>query len=475
MAVNRLLALLFLFVAILPAVVIALAVPPGETPDEPTHTARAGSLLHGQVVGVRQMGVDGAGQPLMNSGVITNFGTVAVSFGFQPGEPKKMTQEILDRLRAIPWSDRPVFVQSPNTASYSPVFYIPASAGLGLGHVLGRSPFTSLLLARIFGLIAFAFIGTLALLAVRRGHVLVFATLVLPMTLWLGGTLNQDGVMMAVLCLSAALLTRVSRPEGWAYWTAGVLLMLVIAVKPPYFLFAAAMLLPWEIRRRAQLLPAMAGVAIALVPAVVWTVIAQSLASGNFVFGPPYHPGPLWPGDPTVLFPAPDAHAQLQVFLHRPVLLVSLVLDRLRDEGWWKINEMIGVLGPLGIVLEPIVYTAWLYALYCAGVSGLVGSGSDSRPSWTGAAAVGLALVGTVFVIYDAQYLSWTTVGKGAIDGVQGRYFLPFLPMLAIALPALRVPGGVWVRGVLALPTLALAVAGLGGIPLLVIQTYYLQ
>lgn len=411
----------------------------------------------------------------MNSGVVTNLGPVAVTFGFPPGAPKVMTAEALARFQAIPWADRPGFMLTPNTASYFPVFYLPASFGLGLGHVLGISPYGALLLARVTGLLTFVALGACALFVARRGHALLFATLVLPMTLWVGATLNQDGVMIAALCLAAALLTRATRPGGWCYWTAGVLLTCVIAVKPPYFLFATAMLLPWQPRVRGHVLPAMAGVGLAVLPAMAWTILAQSAASGIFIQGLPYHPGPLWPGDPATLFSAPDPHAQLQVFLHRPALLVRLAVERLRQDAAWKLNEAIGILGLLEVILPLVVYPLWKLALAGSLLSGLFrGAAVGPRPSWLGSAAVGIALIATVFLVYDAQYLSWTPVGKDSIDGVQGRYFLPILPLLAIALPPLSIAGGGWVRGALAVPAVALALAGAIGLPLLVIRTYYL-
>lgn len=51
LAIHRLFVLLFLFVALPPALLLALTIPPGETPDEPAHAARAGSLLHGEILG----------------------------------------------------------------------------------------------------------------------------------------------------------------------------------------------------------------------------------------------------------------------------------------------------------------------------------------------------------------------------------------------------------------------------------------
>lgn len=69
------------------------------------------------------------------------------------------------------------------------------------------------------------------------------------------------------------------------------------------------------------------------------------------------------------------------------------------------------------------------------------------------------ALLAAILLIFLLEYLSWTALGAGFVDGVQGRYFLPialFLPCLLPALPAwacrtLLVP-------VMAFPALSIAI-----------------
>src|SRR6185312_16010933 len=52
------------------------------------------------------------------------------------------------------------------------------------------------------------------------------------------------------------------------------------------------------------------------------------------------------------------------------------------------------------------------------------------RPGRAGAllAFLALASAGLIFLV---QYLTWTAVGDPAVDGVQGRYFLPVALLLA--------------------------------------------
>ncbi len=475
--INQLLASLFLLFALPTLSFIAFATPPGESPDEAAHLARAGSLLHGQLLGSRRPVLYWAGQRIVNAGVKSNTGpnAVAYGFGYAPGSGEKMTLALHDKLASIPWSKHTEFIFVPNTASYFPIFYLPASVGLGLSQLLGASPLTAVLAARVAGGLTYLALGVLALFLARRGHVLLFAALSLPMSLWLGATCTQDGVMLAALCLGCALLTRAERPHGKAYWVAGVLLACVIAVKAVYLGFAFAMLLPWPVGERSQALPAFAGVLLAAVPALVWTAVAQAVASAVFFLQPPYHPGPLWPGDPTSFFISPSPRAQAEVFLHDPSLLLTLPFWTLLQAGWWRINEMIGVLGSLDLVLPRPVYAVWQVALGSSVLASLLRQRGGCKPPHPLPVTLLLAaLVMTIFVLYDAAYLLWTNVGQEMIEGVQGRYFLPLLPILAIALPSVRLRHAGLAQGALALPPVCLACAGMAALPLFLVDRYYL-
>jgi Predicted membrane protein (DUF2142) len=470
------LVLLFVLFALPTSLFLAFAVPPGEVPDEPTHVARAGSLLHGELIGQRRPSTDGGGRPIMNSGVVTNPGPVDATFGFQNGTIKKMTVADLARLEAIGWGPKLVYFATPNVAVYFPVFYVPMAIGLGFGHVMHTTPLGALVIARVASALTVTLLGVLALSLARRGRLLLFATLTLPMTLWLAGSCNEDGVLIGTACLAAALLSRARRPRGWSYWTAAVLLACVIAVKPPYLPMAAALLLPWREWRRDSL-PALGGVLLAAVPGLVWGLFAMHVASGVFVFGPPYHPGPLYPGDPKALFSGPDTAAQVQVFLHDPWRLFTMPLQAFeRPDNAWVPNSMIGWLGPLDVIMPTVVYYWWWVALSCAALGSFLASPREASGPRIGVVAVVLlAVLATVLAIYDLQYLSWTQVGWPAITGVQGRYALPLMAMLAVSLPLIRFPGAATLRGVLTFPVLCLACVGMVYLPQLVVTTYYLR
>ena len=473
---------LFLLIALPTTSFLALAVPLGEVPDEPAHIDRAESLRHGEIIVGRKMFPD-LGVPLAGGKIDPAPGLAGSTWtGSVPLPQKKLTAARVAQLDAIGWWNHRQFVAFPNTAVYMPLFYLPAAIGLAVGRAAGLTPHASDLLARALGAICFTLLGTLVLLAARRGRRLLFAGLTVPMTLWLAASVNEDGLMIAGYALAAALLTRASGARGGAWWGAGLALGLAIAVKPPYLPLAAMMLLPVALTRAAswrgrELRGLLFGVALASVPALLWAAAMAHFVATPVRIDPPAHPGPLWPGDPHALFRGPDMAAQLRVLLHDPALLLTLPFRTIAADWSFKPHELIGVLGPLDLVLPQPLYAFWFAALGLAVIGDLLAAPGEAVPT-SSALSIAIALAAaalTVLAIYDIQYLSWTDVGATRIEGVQGRYLLPVLVMVAAALPVWPVRNGRFWRGMLTLPVAGMALFGLVYLPWLVVTTYYLR
>ena len=53
------------------------------------------------------------------------------------------------QMHRFPWAHQRIFASIPNTATYFPLAYLSASIGLGVGKLLGVSPFVCIILARL--------------------------------------------------------------------------------------------------------------------------------------------------------------------------------------------------------------------------------------------------------------------------------------------------------------------------------------
>ncbi|HUM08624.1 MAG TPA: DUF2142 domain-containing protein [Acidocella sp.] len=465
---------LFLLCALPVTVLTALITPPGQSPDEPAHIVRAAGLLHGAVLGVRKMGVNPyTGEPEMLSGVKVKQALLHAAFGPTTqidGHPVVTADDFL-AMRSQPPRPQRQFAHIPNTITYFPLTYVPATLGLALGLlVAGGKPFVCIILARFGMLLAYLALGLLALRIAAYGEALLLTVLLMPMSLFLAGTVNQDGMMIGLACLAGAALTRGTqdmRRFGL------VVLVVMLLAKPPYLPLLGVFLLPlfvpgffWRLR----------DVVLAMLPVLLWAGLIAALVVVPFD-KPSYHPGPLFTGDRSVLIDHTDPAANLHILLAQPLRFFSLPWDTLRQCAEIELDEMIGVLGLLQILM-PLGY----YVLWCiAGGVALAGLLFSGRPGLTsgGTQAVNfiwttLLLAANFWLLFVMFYLNWSNVGRDVVDGVQGRYFLPLLPFLLFAIPSLR-PRAKLPPLLPALPVALLGLYDIGYIPMRLLYTYYLH
>ena len=454
---------------------LSLAVPTGESPDEVAHAVRMESLRYGDIVGYRRPRLDALGQPVADSGVTAHLAMLLAGFSFRPGSPladRVMTREREATLEATPWGKAPTFISVPNTAVYSPLFYVPGAVAMQCAKWLGYGPWETILAARLANALTYAALGLAALLLARRLQGLLFAVLLLPISLWMAASCSQDGAVIGSAALGAALLSRGTMRSWWA----GAAAVAMLAVSKPLYLPLAgvvAVLLP---RQGAWPGLRASGAALAVVPALAWYAVANHYAVVPFVRGGVYPAGPNWPGDPKRMFGMVDAALQVRVFLHDPLLLLTMPAEAMAARAKYLLLEMVGIVGVLDIFLPAALYVLWFTAL-----AALLPGEALARPRepegpgpWVRFAVLA-CVVAAVFAVFDGQYLSWSQIGAAEIQGVQGRYLVPLLPFVGLALPRLFLPGAGFGQWLLRAPAIAAGCAGLVVIPQLVVATYYLH
>ncbi|HKM61004.1 MAG TPA: DUF2142 domain-containing protein [Acidisphaera sp.] len=433
---------LFVALALPVSLLMAWRVPIGAVPDEANHIFRIDSIRLGHIVGERFI-LHEPTRDLPTAGVRAESVLIPLGAFFRDlsGHPW-VTAESVDTALKLPWTpwDKPNQV-APNTAVYPPTFYLPAAAVFQVSHMAGIGPYRAILAARIVNALVYAAFGAATLYATRRGVCLMFAVLLLPMSLSLAGSCNPDGLTLAALALSLGLLTAADaepREHRWRGITGCVGLALFIMFKPPYAPFAAVLLLALRHEKRRRLgaiTRCLATVVAVLLPAVLWFIYAQHEAGAALRVSVPYHPGPLSRLQ-SLLLTAPDARLQAQTILRHPFLPLLLAINLAAEQPMRCLHQMIGVIGNLDLSLPDAVYAAWYVALAGAAVACLAGKVRD-RP---GAAVVGAGLIGAIgalsfVLVVTAEYLTWTDVGATRVEGFQGRYALPILLMLAIGVP----------------------------------------
>jgi len=446
--VNRLLALAsgprfwclaFLALCAPVALALALIVPPGEVADEGSHLARAAALMNGEFVGHRENVRYADGSTHLVAGVRIDPAWDAVT----RSRPKDF-QGNLQALDGEPDARDRIFLPLYTVATYPPFLYIPAAAGLAAGRLLGLAPEACVYLGRLANATAVILVGLMTLALAHRGRPAFFAVLALPMTLSLTGSFNQDGLVIALAALAAALLTPRpfdGRSAGPRLAGAILCIALVALAKPPYAALAAMLLVPFSADGHGRNMSRhlgrrLAAAVLAVLPAATWTVAATATVATP-VPRYAYEAGPLWSGLRPAPFTATDPKAQARVLLEKPVRLLTLPGHYLGTiKHLTTLAEgTVGIFGWLDRPLPGFLYGLWAVAL----VAPLLLSGWRAPlPPWPERVVLSAAAVACLWLVILSQYVTWTAVGDNRVDGPQGRYLLPLAPMLILAFAHLR-------------------------------------
>ena len=401
----------------------ALWVPAFQSPDESNHFARAALISSGTVVGTRFGATDSGGW------VDASIPRAEAPYSRLPFNPAaRVTAEEIAASRQFRWSGELTLKGFRNTVNYGPLFYLPQAIGVWSGRQAGLSVIDTVVLARIVNGLACCALGFLALRWCAFGRCVMFSVLCWPMALFLSASSSHDGLLIASGALMIAIASRVSVEDRRA--TPLELTFFLIALvggvtgRPPHLAFA--LLLPLLLRRAANGVSAItwrtwSALLAAAAICAVWIALVQA-----------YTMPPTLLDVPEEIGAGPSIGRQIAFLRSNPGVIPTIVY-RTIVLGWKPlITTSIGVLGWLDTLMP-----SWYYWL--AAAIFVVALAADRRPASPVSRRITLAgsttlLAFTVFT-YGSIYLTWMGVGAMDVLGVQGRYLLAGVPLLAWLLP----------------------------------------
>ena len=120
---------------------------------------------------------------------------------------------------------------------------------------------------------------------------------------------------------------------------------------------------------------------------------------------------------------------QIKGVLSNPISFVKVLKNTIDVYGESYLFGMIASpLGWLDIVVSPLITIAFLVlVIFSSMIENNEVAFSRKQKIWNF-----LIVVGTALLIIGAMYISWTGVGAEVVEGVQGRYFIPLLPLLLL-------------------------------------------
>ena len=408
---------LYVLLALIFGTAMLLVTPPYQVPDEPMHVFRAWQVSEGQML-----------CPVVPEARLLSW-TFPHSFeadipaslwdeGFMNIPANGYSREAFSRFVQKPLSvDKRIEIAIPNTGGYAPIVYAPQAVAAALGRMLGASAGEIVYLMRFGGLAFVTFCGWAALRLLPEKRLLILLLLMMPMFLFQAASASADAVVFGVCMLVTAYLVSLRSARGVFGWQilAGLLVFAILLglLKQVYgVLLLLYFFLP--VQRMGSHARFWGFGAVLLLAALATSALWLQTA----VVGP---------GSSTSYMPGTDAAAQLQAVKADPCQFVRIFAVSCWQYGTsWLITLIGGQLGWLNVALPR--WFLYLYGLM------LVFAGFCGRLCWSlrqRGIAVGIFFVAAVVCIVS-QYMNWTQVGAGIIEGVQGRYFIPVLfPLLA--------------------------------------------
>jgi uncharacterized membrane protein len=395
---------------------LAVRTPAFQSPDEQNHFYRSWQIAHG--------GFFARGGGNVDSG-IEQLNAYVANLPFNSGT--HITAADAAGEHTVPWSGQLVYRQFQNTSAYFPACYIPQALAILIGRAVGVNVFSTLILARILNAATCIAISSFALSLCRRGKIVIFAVLMLPMTLSLFASSSQDALLIALACLAFSLISR-QLDSGVAMTPAiaaivSALLLIISLARPTNAALALVFFVPGLFQPKSSerwWIPSLALTGVVVVLTTTWwgaALRAQRNSTNAFT-----------PYPDTIHI---DPKLQLAFLLNHPHIVTALLSSVVHQTGYF-IATTVGDLGYLDTPMPAPYYFGMLLVLAIAILAEFADGRDFSR------SAVALILCASFFSVagvFLSSYLLFSPVGSEGLYGVQGRYFIPLAIAAAVGLP----------------------------------------
>ena len=294
---------------------------------------------------------------------------------------------------------------------YSILSYLPQALGLAFARILGLGTVPSLYMARIFMLIVYIISAYNAVRKTPIGRFVFAAVALFPMSLMMSGSISYDPLVLIYtlnflaltfrLCCSKRSVRSLVECSVWAF--------LVGAAKGGGYLIMLPLLLMLIDKKKLRSLrnagiPILSGLISILIFDLLIPVGAQLFQFGKAASGK---------------FSASYA-------LDNPLTYLDMLIKTYLN----SIDTLtIGMGGNKLAWLEETVPSIIVIALILIAVVYSIYEKDQLELKRKDKVFIGIVLV-LVFFATPAMLLSWTKVGSQTVEGLQGRYYLPVLPLI---------------------------------------------
>jgi uncharacterized membrane protein len=413
----------FAALSLLFGTLIILVTPPLRGPDETAHFLRAFGVAQGDfIAAVRD--AQGRGGVLLLGRIYEGFEFFENVRTMEKRAEWSGYGPVFNNYfsRAPGTSDpeaRPVFVPYGGSEGYSPVAYLPQAAAALVARFLHLDFLTTFYLMRFAGLaVLTALIVYSIAISPQLGWALA-AIAMLPASVYGRSVISADGsALAAAIVVTAVALRRITSPQRGMPWQLSAWMTLSALTKPTHLAFVLLGLMISLSRTSGRLGATTVAILPAILVALLWTYLSGAdTAAWRMV---------EITGQAPVSF---DPIVKLAYWLDHPLHFPAAAVGGFSENFVEIWRQMIGVLGLFDTVLPTWVYLT--LTVFLAGSLFTPQPITVTGRAWIAFVAA-ITAAAYVFAIYLVCYLVFTPQDADIVWGVQGRYFVPVLPLLAV-------------------------------------------
>lgn len=307
----------------------------------------------------------------------------------------------------------------------TPLAYVMPALGITLARLIGLNSTGLLYMGCLFNLLMFVSVTYLAMRRMPFGKEVLFGVTLLPMVIQLSASFSYDIFIMAGIFYFTAHCLYLAYEAEWVRPADILILALVMAIVGPckmiYTVFMGlCLLIPVRKFHGWGKWAVSAGCVLAAWVAAMILINSQTVASyatetENYID---------WAG---------EAGYSLTMLIHQPIRCAQLFFNTVVWQAeYWHMTVIGAYLGNIDTVLDVPYLVVVLFTL---GLLGLVFRKPGENLVFTGRKRIWiwfLCLLCAGAAMFS-MLLAWTPVSSRIICGVQGRYFLPFLPIFLMS------------------------------------------
>ena len=396
---------IFLMIAPLACVFFLVTMPTFKNHDEYYHWLKAYEVSQGTLMTPQEDGVQGS---MMPEGVSKVFPTNWTAIDYQT----------MKQLLSVKLNEDNKGILNPETAAvYSFVQYIPQATGIALARLVTDNVYLITYGGRIVNMIFALLVLYFAIKLMPFGKKLLLIPAMIPIAIEGFTSLSPDAMTISVAFFYIAYILHLAfeKKEQLGIKEKGILLISSIVIALCKIVYIPLVLLMFIIpkekfKNKQKMKPLIMIVAIACIINLIWLGFSSTYLR---------------------YFREGDSALQVKTVLMHPIEYIQNCLYTLVLNGDQYILTMFG--GELGWGELVNVHTAVPYILFVLFIwITLTDQTIKDRFKLDQKIMIALTILAVGGLIFTSLFVQWTTCGSDSIAGIQGRYFIPILPLLML-------------------------------------------